>query len=108
LPVRFGGVRADFEKTAPSPPAENMAVVAHIAADAAERVAERAAAIRLQRMRRDRPQIAGGSRENVLDGGFGDLDWHGDVLALIMRHWPKTCTCERAEWGSGVENSQLG
>ncbi len=44
----------------------------HVAADAAQRMAERAAAIGLQRVRGHRPQEAGRPRQHVLDGRFAD------------------------------------
>lgn len=72
--VRFGRIGAGFEKCAPAAAAKQAAVVLHVATHAAERVSVRTAAIRLQRVRGDRPQKAGRSREDVLDRGFGEFE----------------------------------
>ncbi len=70
--IDLRGVRADFEKAAPLPPLRHVRVVLHVTADAAQGVAVRATAIRLQRVRRDAVEIAARAGEDRADGEFGD------------------------------------
>src|SRR5438094_763808 len=84
LAIGVRGVRPDLEEAAPRRAAGDPAVVLHVAADAAERPAERAAAVGLERVRADGPQEARGPREHARHPRFGQDQAHEPRIAITQ------------------------
>src|SRR5665213_147236 len=79
IAICVGGIRPHFDKRSPLLPARQMPVVPNVAAHAAQAIAQRASAVRLERVRADRHQESAGAREDVGDGGMGDDHWKPDI-----------------------------
>ena len=76
-PVRLGRVGPDLEEAPPRPAPRDVQAVLHVTAHPAQRRAERAAPVRLQRVRADRLQEARRPCQDRLDRG--QLGVHGRV-----------------------------